>query len=306
MKRRLFIVGPTAVGKTALSLALAEAFHGEILSMDSMQIYRGMDIGTAKATPEERSRAPHHLIDIAEPGVRFTVHDYSEEAKAVQEEVHHRGHLPIFVGGAGLYMDALLHDYTFTGVNTIPEKRKQYQEEYDRGGGAAMLARLEKEDPETAKTLSLSNRRRLIRALEVLDATGKTASSLRHDPKNAEWESLVLILYRARADLYEAIDARVDIMWEKGLRDETEQLIQTGLARESQAMQAIGYRETAWFLRGWTTESETLTLIKRFSRQYAKRQLTWFKKTNDAVWLDVNAPRPIERAKNLIAAWMEG
>lgn len=275
----MFVVaGPTASGKTALSIALAQAIGGEIVSADSMQIYRGMDIGTAKATPEEQAAVPHHMLDVADPGENYSVARYVEEASACCEDIFSRGKVPIITGGTGLYIDSLLSGRSFADSGD-PALRGELSAEYDRLGGAAMLERLRAVDPERAAALPATDRRRIIRALEIYALTGKTMSE--HDrltrslPPRYEAVRIVLA-YRDRALLYHRIEQRVDRMIADGLFEEVASLLRQGLDPASTALQAIGYKEAALFLQGSLDRESAVALIKQSSRRYAKRQITWF------------------------------
>lgn len=304
-KKRIFIVGPTGVGKSALAIRLAKDFHGEILSMDSMQIYRGMDIGTAKATPEEQRMVPHHLLDLTDPGTRYTVADYQSDARKKQEDVLARGRLPFFVGGTGLYLNALLMNYQFSGMDTTATWRKTLEEEYQIDQGARLYQELCQRDRETASRLTPQDKPRILRAIEILRRTGRPPSALRQDEENRSWKSLVLMLSLPREQLYKKINERVIRMVDDGLEEEVRGLLTRGVSPDSQAMRAIGYREFLWYFRGWTTKEETIRLIQRASRQYAKRQYTWYRKTNDAVWIEEEiAEKRYERAKKEIQTFL--
>ena len=285
----IVIAGPTATGKTALGIALAKEQNGEIVSADSMQVYRRMDIGTAKATKEERAAVAHHMIDVAEPWEDYSVARYVEEAGRCCEDILRRGKLPIVVGGTGLYIDSLLLGRDFAPRGDRDEAlRERLAAEYNEIGGEAMLARLRAVDPERAHRLHAADKRRIVRALEIWRLTGETATE--HDrrsrlqPKRFEAKTVVLD-YAERARLYARIDRRVDEMLEKGLFREVEALLDGGLDAGCTAMQAIGYKEAAQALRGECSRAEAADLIKRNSRRYAKRQLTWFKRRSDALWI---------------------
>ena len=289
MKKLLIIAGPTASGKTALGITLAKRMNGEIVSADSMQIYRGMDIGTAKATAEEQAAVPHHMLDLLEPGENYSVSRYVEDATAVCEALFECGKQPVVVGGTGLYIDALLAGRNFAGTPDDGSLRKALNEEYERIGGEAMLQRLHAVDADRASRLASTDRRRIIRALEVYHLTGKSISA--HDEESrqqpAAYESLYVVLnYSNRAKLYERIEQRVDRMCADGLFEETERLLNSGIPDESTCMQAIGYRQAAQALRGEITRDEAVAQIKQATRRYAKRQLTWFRRRENALWLE--------------------
>ena len=290
MKKLLVIAGPTASGKTALGIALAKRLNGEIVSADSMQIYRGMDIGTAKATAEEQAQIPHHMIDLLEPGDNYSVSRYVEDATAVCEKLFQFGKLPVVVGGTGQYIDALLAGRQFASATPEdPAVRQALYQEYERLGGEEMLDKLGIIDPERARRLAPADKKRIIRALEVYALTGKTISE--HDEESrtlpAAYDALYVVLcYSDRARLYERIERRVDRMFEEGLLEETRQLLKRGIPEESTCMQAIGYRQAAQVLRGELTQEDAAASIKQATRRYAKRQLTWFRRRENALWLE--------------------
>ena len=296
----IYLVGPTAVGKTAFGLQLAAIYNAEIISMDSMQIYRGMDIGTAKATPEEQAAVAHHLLDFQSPNERFTVHDYQTYARQCAKEVLSRGKLPLFVGGTGLYLSALTKDYRFGEFNVDSQLRSELQAAYIRDGGVSLYRRLQTVDPKSAQALVPADRKKIIRAMEVYLRTGKPLS-MHHAADQAKSEqdaSLVLVLTDQREHLYARINQRVDDMLHRGLVQENQRLLQEGISHRSQAMQAIGYKEVQWYLRGLVNYEEMRQLIARHSRNYAKRQLTWFRKIPNARWFS----RSEYTKKELLAA----
>ena len=289
----LVVCGPTASGKTALSLSLARALGGEIVSADSMQIYRRMDIGTAKATPEERALVPHHMIDVADPGEDYSVARYVEEASRCCEDIFARGRLPILVGGTGLYIDSLLSGREFGKREGDSALRDALNARYDELGGEAMLAELRSFDPERAALLPAADKKRIVRAIEVYRLTGETITE--HDRRSRllppRYRSAVLIPgFLDRSLLYARIDARVDQMLAQGLVQEVRSLRDAGLSPACTAMQAIGYKEIAACLEGKCTLSEAAGQIKLSSRRYAKRQLTWFQRCTGACRLYHDAP----------------
>ena len=285
----LVVAGPTATGKTRLGIELAHRYGGEIVSADSMQIYRGMDIGTAKASPEERAAAPHHMLDVAEPWEDYSVSRYVEEAGRCCDEILSRGRLPILVGGTGLYIDSLLARRDFAGRDSGNDSlREDLNAEYDRIGGEAMLSQLAAFDPDRAARLHPADKRRIVRAIEIYRLTGVTITE--HDAQTRARPpryraARIVLSYRDRAALYARIDRRVDAMIEAGLFDEVEKLLARGLSADCTAMQAIGYKEAVLALQGELSREEAADLIKQNSRRYAKRQLTWFKRTPDALWI---------------------
>ena len=291
MDKIICIAGPTASGKTDLSVALAEALDGEIVSCDSMQLYRGMDVGTAKPTEAERRGIVHHLLDVADPAEPFSVGRYVAMADPILQDVLRRGKTAIVVGGTGLYMDALMRGQSFapcpaTGAREALEQRA------DREGTEALLAELRTVDPETAARLHPADRKRILRALEIYYETGETMTE--HDRKtrllpprySPRWLGL---WYSDRSQLYGRIDRRVDLMLENGLLDEVRRLLDDGVPPTATAMQAIGYKEFAAALRGECTVEEAADAVKQGSRRYAKRQMTWFRRNPDIFWIDRTA-----------------
>ena len=285
----LVVCGPTATGKTRLGIELAREFGGEIVSADSMQIYRRMDIGTAKATPTERAAVPHHMLDVAEPEENWSVARYVAEASRCCDDILVRGKLPILVGGTGLYIDSLIAGRDFAENDGDEKLREKLNGEYDRLGAEAMWEKLNAVDPDRAEKLALSDRRRIVRALEVWTLTGKTITE--HDeetrrlPPRYEAGRIVLT-YADRAALYARIDRRVDEMAKEGLFEEVQALLRSGVPAECTAMQAIGYKEAARALRGKISRAEAIDLIKQASRRYARRQLTWFRRAENALWIE--------------------
>lgn len=301
-KKLIVVAGPTASGKTALAIALAQELGGEVVSADSMQIYRGMDIGTAKASPDERAAAPHHMLDVAAPEEEYSVARYVEEAAACCEDILARGRVPILAGGTGLYIDSLLSGRDFADRAEDRALRDALGAQYDAEGGAAMLERLARVDPARAAKLAPGDKRRIVRALEVYELTGETISA--HDARTRalppRYESARIVLsYARRADLYARIDARVDAMLSRGLFDEVASLLARGVSGECTAMQAIGYKEAVAALRGEIGRDEAAALIKQNSRRYAKRQLTWFRRWEDALFIQWDAQPDFEYGRQL-------
>ena len=292
-KKIVVVCGPTASGKTALSIALAKAFDGEVVSADSMQIYRGMDIGTAKPTLEEREGIPHHMLDVAEPGESYSVSRYVQEATACVEDILSRGKLPIVCGGTGLYIDGLIRGTDFQPAGTDNGIREVLEKEWEEQGAEAMMARLAAVDPDSAERLHLSDKRRILRALEVWLATGETitAHNARTKAIPPRFEAVMIGLNTQPRDiLYGRIDRRVDVMLEQGLLQEVQTLLEKGLL-EGTAAQAIGYKELLAHFRGEMTLEAAADLIRQKSRNYAKRQLTWFRRDERVKWIVYNAPQ---------------
>ena len=282
----IVVAGPTASGKTALGIELALQYKGEIVSADSMQVYRGMDIGTAKATAAERARVPHHMLDVAEPWEDYSVARYVQQAEECCRDIISRGKLPVIVGGTGLYIDSLISGRDFAAADSDLGLRERLGREYDQLGGGELLRRLAAIDPERAAKLHPSDKRRIVRALEIYELTGMTITE--HDEYTRSLPprfqaAAVHLGFRDRSRLYERIDRRVDLMVEQGLFREVEELLDRGLSPSCTAMQAIGYKETAQALLGELSPREAVELIKLRSRRYAKRQLTWFRRNTQAL-----------------------
>ncbi len=293
------IAGPTASGKTATGVALCQKFNGEVVSADSMQIYRRMTIGTAKPTPEEMQGIPHHMIDVAEPEENWSVARYVEAAAACVEDILARGKLPVIVGGTGLYIDSLLSGRTFAGGPVNEALRQELSERYDEIGAAGLLGELRKVDPERAEKLHPGDKKRIVRALEVFILTGKTITQ--HDAETKaippRWEAAKLALdFENRQDLYDRIDRRVDDMFARGLMDEVRALLDSGVPEGCTSMQAIGYKEAVAAVRGDCSEAEARALIQQESRRYAKRQLTWFRRDKEIEWHRFGAEPDLDEA----------
>lgn len=283
----LVVTGPTATGKTALSVELAKKLGGEIVSADSMQIYRGMDIGTAKVTKAEMQNIPHHMIDIADPSEDYSVSRYVEAADAAVRGILSRGRLPIVAGGTNLYIDSLIAGLDFAEKAEDAALRESLNKQYDDIGGEAMLEHLRGFDPERAAKLHPADKRRIVRAVEIYILTGETIT--RHDeetkkrPKRYDAVKIALT-FADRAVLYDRINARVDKMVSDGLFDEVKGLLDSGLSPACTSMQAIGYKEPAAYFRGEMSKDEAIELIKLSSRRYAKRQLTWLRRDTTVLW----------------------
>lgn len=288
----LCVVGPTASGKTRLAVELAKALHGEVLSCDSMQIYRRMDIGTAKPTPEETQRVPHHMIDVIGPEEPFSVGRYVEMADPILQDILSRGKTCVLCGGTGLYADSLMAGRTFA---PYPEtgRRQELEALADREGTEAVLEKLRAVDPDSAERLHPGNRRRIIRAMEVYLETGKTITqhNLETQAVPPKYHPLWIGLdFTDRADLYRRIDRRVDLMMEEGLLDEIQRLLSEGVPPTATSLQAIGYKEPMAALRGEMTMEEAVEKVKQESRRYAKRQLTWFRRNKEIHWIMQEEP----------------
>ena len=288
MVRPVVVCGPTASGKTALAIALAQKLDGEIVSADSMQIYRGMDIGTAKADESERKAAVHHMLDVAEPGETFSAARYSQEASKITDDIISRGKVPVICGGTGLYINALISGTGFAKSGEETGVRSRLEQEFESFGAEYMLDRLKEVDPESAARLHLNDRKRIIRAMEVYLSTGKTITQFNRESKlvKPRYDAVFIGITPAdRQVLYDRINHRVDLMCELGLEDEVRSLYSQGKLCGT-AAQAIGYKEMLSYIKGECPLEDALELIKRKSRNYAKRQLTWFKADSRVNWIE--------------------
>ena len=284
----LVIVGPTASGKTRMAVELAQRHNGEVISADSMQIYRTMDIGTAKPTKEEMGGIPHHMIDVADPEEDFSVARYVEMAARCVDDVLERGKLPIVAGGTGLYIDSLLSGRTFAPFSPDSALRGELERELAEKGGQAMLEALAQVDPEAAQRLHPNDHKRIVRALEVYRSTGKTITQHNRETQAIppRYNALTIgLAFQDRQAMWRRIDQRVDEMVAAGLEDEVRRLLTSGISPKCTAMQAIGYKEFFPYFEGTADLESCLAHLKQASRNYAKRQLTWFRRQTDAVWL---------------------
>ena len=284
----LIIAGPTAVGKTSLSIKLAKELDGEIVSTDSMQIYKHMDIGSAKITKEEMDGVPHHMIDVVDPSTSFSVAEYKEMASKCINDIISRNKLPILVGGTGLYINALTCTMNFTEAESDEEYRRELERLADENGNEFIHNMLKEIDPISYRDIHFNNRKRVIRALEVYKLTNKPFSSFNSgdDFYNGPYDVKYYVLNMDRAKLYDRINLRVDIMIENGFIDECIKLKDMGYTSFMQSMQGIGYKEIFYYLENKISYSEAIDMIKQGSRNYAKRQLTWFRRDPRAVILD--------------------
>ena len=300
------ITGPTATGKTKLGIELAKAFGGEVISADSMQLYKHMDIGTATPDAEEMEGIPHHMLSVIEPWEDYSVSLYVAAAAACVDDVLSRGKLPIIVGGTGLYIDSLLSGRGFMGGSA--ELREKFSLQYDELGGEGMLRLLAEVDADSAQRLHANDKKRIVRALEVYYATGKSITQ-----HNIETQSLppryesckIALTFEDRALLYERIDRRVDIMMDMGLVAEVENLLSMGVDEKSTAMQAIGYKEIVLALKGECSMAEAVDTVKRESRRYAKRQLSWLSGKQDVNWIRWKNQPDMDWARQLSTNFME-
>lgn len=292
------LLGPTAVGKSKLAVEIAKKIHGEIISADSMQVYRGMDIGTAKPTLKERQGIPHHLIDIRNPDEEWTVSDFVEQTNKLTREIEKRNKTPIIVGGTGLYLWALLEGYSFPMAPADKEIRKRLEKE----PLSTLYSRLSTLDPEAAKKIHPNDKKRIIRALEVYELTGKTISKLQENRKqNTEHRTqdyILIGLNLPREELYRRIEERVDKMIEKGLIEEVKGLLAKGYSKDIPSFQALGYKEVVEYLDGKWSKEEMIAEFKKRTRHFARRQMTWFKRFKNVNWFEVSGLlKPLDKPR---------
>ncbi len=309
-KQIVFIVGPTGIGKSAVAIELAKRIDGEIVSADSMQMYRGMDIGTAKVTPEEQSKVVHHLLDIVDVNQPMDVALYREKALKEIELILSRDRIPFVVGGSGMYVRSLT-DGLFEGPACNPDLRRELEALAEEKGNEALVEKLKKVDPVGAEKIDSNNRRRLIRALEVFEAEKKPMSELA-DQWSESTRSLLGYPFQLfgltmdRPLLYERINQRVDQMFEQGLVEETKKLLEQGLEQNATALQAIGYKEVRAYIQGEITLSTCQEEVKKSTRHFAKRQWTWFRRDPRVEWVDVTPEQSIEERANILYNKIEG
>lgn len=289
MKKQKVIVicGPTASGKTALSIELAKKINGEIVSCDSMQIYKEMDIGTAKPTKEEMQEIPHYMINTIFPNERYSVADYKKDAKKAIREIIKKGKVPIIVGGTGLYVDSLIYEIEYFDIKFDEKYRQELEEQVRKDGLEKLYNKAKKIDPEAMLKISSNDKKRILRVLEIYKATGKTKTEQERKSreKEPEFDYLVYGLNMPREKLYERINLRVDIMIKQGLIKEVEKIYKK-YNEFPTAMQGLGYKEVVEYLEGHLTKEEMIEKIKQETRRYAKRQMTWFRKNKQTIWLD--------------------
>ena len=290
MKKRPLIIltGPTAVGKTKASIGLAKAVGGEIISADSMQVYKKMDIGSAKITKDEMEGVPHYLIDVLEPDEEFHVARFQEMAKEALEKIYENGHVPIIVGGTGFYIQALLYDIDFTKGDEDTSIRKELELFAEEHGPEKLHEMLREIDPKSADAIHANNVKRVIRAIEYFRQTGKQISEHNETERQKEspYNFAYFVLNDERKNLYDRIEKRIDLMIEAGLLDEVKALHQEGYTKDMVSMQGLGYKEILDYLNGECSLEEAVYILKRDTRHFAKRQITWFKRERDVIWID--------------------
>lgn len=308
MKKRLLIIaGPTAVGKTDTAIILANKLNGEIISADSMQIYRHMDIGTAKPTLEERKGIPHHLIDVVNPDENFSVAEFQKMAKCIIDDLALKGKLPIIAGGTGLYINSLIYDMDFTQSVSNWQLREQLQKEANEMGNEFVYNKLKDIDINAANRIHPNNLKKVIRAIEVYYETGDKIGDFSKDINlNDEYEFFLVGLIRDREELYNRINMRVDIMIEQGLIEEVKKLLNLGYSKELVSFKGLGYKEIIRYLEEEYDLDEAINILKRDTRRYAKRQLTWFRRYSDINWYNISNYSSSEKLAEDIIKDFEG
>lgn len=292
MKKPLIVLtGPTAVGKTELSIQLAKRINGEIISADSMQVYKMMDIGTAKIKPEEMQGVRHHLIDVLDPSEDFNVFRFKEMADEAMEKIYAAGHIPIIAGGTGFYIQSVLYDIDFTDTDTDDKFRAQMYDIADKQGNMYVHSLLKEVDPDASLAIHPNNLKRVIRALEFHHQTGQQISehNKEQSAKESPFNYIYFVLNDVREHIYERIDRRVDLMIENGLLDEVRSLMDKGYDKSLVSMKGLGYKEIIDYYNGLTTLDEAIRILKRDTRHFAKRQLTWFGREKDVTWVNLDS-----------------
>lgn len=305
MKQKILLIGgPTAVGKTSFGIKCAKLFDGEIISADCEQIYKTLDIGSAKASKEEQSQAKHHLLDIKNPTEEFSVAEFKNLASKIIDNLTNKNKLPIVVGGTGLYMQALLFPYSFCSSTKDDKIRQKYSKILDEKGKDYLFAMLEKVDPKSAKVLHKNDTKRVIRALEIYEQTGKKKSE-QQESIESEYDYKLIFLNDDRKSLYDRINYRVEKMMNDGLEQEVKNVISSGVSFDNQSMQGIGYREFRDYFDGKINKKQLIEKIQQDSRNYAKRQITWFKHRPNCLEVNISNSAEIENALNNIKDWIK-
>ena len=303
--RPIIIAGPTAVGKTEYTIRLAEEFNGEIVSCDSMQLYKYMDIGSAKPTKEERQRIPHHLIDVIDPSEKFSVAKYYEMAKSAIEDIDRRGKVPFVTGGTGLYINSLIYDMDFS---VPPQKDERIRDKYinlaEEKGREYIYAILENMNPQVASRIHPNNLQKVVRAIEA-EELGESIGDFSKDPKpNEIFDPILICFTRNREELYDRINRRGDILFDMGLVNEVKSLMDMGLDESNISMKGIGYKEVIRCIKGEITLEEAIDLVKKSSRHYAKRQLTWFRRYDKMKWFNISDYKNDELFLEDVSTWL--
>lgn len=305
MRKIIAVAGPTAVGKTKYAIETAKTFNGEIVSCDSMQLYKYMNIGSAKPTAEEQAEVKHWLVDEIDPKEPFSVARYSEMAKAAIEDIFSRGKTPVIEGGTGLYLNSILYEMDFSGASVDMELRSTLENEAELFGPEYIYNKLKDTDPEAAERIHPNNVKKVIRALEGAISGNSIADFKNCNEKCKNYDAILIGLTRNRPELYDRINRRVDIMVEQGLFDEVEQLLEMGLGEDDISMKGIGYKEIIGFFDGLYSQEEAIDLIKKNSRHLAKRQLTWFRRYDDMKWFNLSEYTNDEDAVGEIIKWVQ-
>lgn len=306
MKKIIVVAGPTAVGKTEYAIDIAETIGGEIVSADSMQLYKFMDIGSAKPTSEERARIPHHLVDEIDPRMPFSVAAYQKLAKCAINEIFSKGKIPVISGGTGLYINSLVYDMDFSAPPAGEDYREKLEALAEDKGKEYLYFILKEKSPDMAERIHPNNLKKVIRALEVLETSGKEINPFSHSfKKTTDYDTLMIGLSRDRDELYERINHRVDVLIDCGLVDEVKSLMDMGLTESNISMKGIGYKEIIGALNDEYDISEAIYLIKRNTRHYAKRQITWMKRYDDMKWFNLSAYKNKDESLEEILSWLE-
>lgn len=303
MKKKLIILtGPTAVGKTATSISFAKRIGGEIISADSMQVYRHMDIGSAKITVEEMEGVPHHLIDVLEPSEDFNVVRFQQMARKAMEEIYSRGHIPIITGGTGFYIQAILNEIDFEDTEENTKFRMVMNELAEEKGNEYLHEMLRQVDPKSAEQIHPNNRKRVIRALEYYEQTQSPISEHNEEQrtKQSPYQFVYFVLNRDRKELYERIDKRIDIMLEQGLLEEVKWLASAGYTKDMVSMKGLGYKELLTYLDGECSLEEAIYRLRRDTKHFAKRQLTWFRREREVTWIEMKQYSSTEALVNAL------
>lgn len=305
MRNIIVVAGPTAVGKTKYAIEVAKAFNGEVVSCDSMQLYKYMDIGSAKPTPEERAQVKHYLVDEIDPREAFSVAEYQKLAKAAIEEIFAKGKIPVIAGGTGLYLNALLYEMDFSDAPQESELRKQLEQEAETYGAQYVHDKLKALDAEAAERIHPNNVKKVIRAIEGASSGNKIGDFKKCTEKCKDYETILIGLTRNRQELYDRINLRVDILIEQGLFDEVKGLLDMGLAEDDISMKGIGYKEVIAYFDGKLSKEDAIDLIKKNTRHLAKRQLTWFRRYEDLTWFDISDYGNDDEAVEAIIKWLQ-
>ncbi len=305
MRKIIVTCGPTAVGKTKYAIEVAKAFDGEVISCDSMQLYKYMDIGSAKPTAEEIAQVPHHLVDVIDPAEPFSVAKYQKMAKAAIEDVFSRGKVPVIAGGTGLYLNSILYDMDFSNATEDPELRKQLEKEAEELGPEHLHKTLADLDSEAALRIHPNNVKKVVRAIEAAISGDNIKDFKNCNTKCKDFDRILIGLNRDREELYDRINLRVDILVEQGLFDEVKGLLDRGLTESDISMKGIGYKEIIGYFNGLYSKEEAIDLIKKNTRHLAKRQITWFKRYEDIYWHDISQYENDEKAVEGLLQWLQ-